>query len=623
MWDGLYRRHFEKCAPSWHPAARSRRQRRVCYGLRGGGRLAVGKLIAELQRRRVFRALVAWGVVSFAVLQIIEPVMHGLHWSDAVLSYVVVALAVGFPVVVGLAWVFDLRAGAVERTPPVTGGAPWLRGPRLALLLFGLGVIAAAPGLAWYFLKARPAPPATADKGQTPATASIAVLPFVNLSPDKEQEFFSDGLTEELLNALAQVEGLQVTGRTSAFSFKGKNEDLHSIGSQLGVAHVLEGSVRKSGTRVRITAQVIKVSDGFHVWSQNFDRELTDIFAVQDEIARAVVSVLRVKLLPGRQAIPDARRTANPEAYAQWLLGKDLMRVQTFESYGRAVQAFEKAVALDPAYAPAHAGLADALGWWSNSDDESKLDRISLQQRALAEADKAVGMAPELPDGWLARGRDRLGWVWEWDGARSDLEKAHSLAPGDAEVQLWLGHFFAVQGRLAEAITTTRKCVELDPLSPVAWDLFGRYLAASGDLPASRAAFARSLAIAPASMWANRELAFTYLLSHEPKVALASFEKQKGWVRDLGLALSHHDLGHTAEAQAALNNLMARADPPAYQIAQVYAWWGDKDPAFLWLERARLTKDAGLRYLKYDPLLQKLHSDARWTALMRKLNLPD
>jgi TolB-like protein/tetratricopeptide (TPR) repeat protein len=586
-------------------------------------RLPIGNLIVELKRRRVFRVLVGYGLVSFAVLQIIEPVMHALRLPDSVLTYCVIALAIGFPLAVVLAWAFDVNAGAVERTPPAAASAPWLRGPRLALLLLGLGLIAAAPGLAWYFLRARAAPPPTAGEGLAPGTPSIAVLPFVDLSPEKNQEYFSDGLTEELLNALAQVEGLQVAGRTSAFSFKGKNEDLRKVGAQLGVAHVLEGSVRKAGMRVRITAQVIKVGDGFHLWSQNFDRELTDIFAVQDEIARAVVSVLRVKLLPGRQPIPDARRTANPEAYAQCLLGKDLLRTQTFESYGRAVQAFEKAVALDPAYAPAHAGLSDALGWWSNSDEESKLDRVALQQRALAEAEKAVAAAPDLADGWLARGRDRLGISWEWDAARSDLEKARSLAPGDAEVQLWLGHLFAVQGRLPEAIANTRRAAELDPLSPLVWDFLGRYLAASGDLLASRAAFARSLALAPASLWANRELGFTYLLSREPAIALASFEKQKGWLRALGLALSHHDLGHAAQAQAALDELMSVPDPPAYQIAQVYAWWGDKDRAFLLLERARLTRDAGIRYLKYDPLLEKLRSDARWPALMRKLNLPD
>lgn len=220
-------------------------------------------LIAELQRRRVFRALVGYGIAAFAVLQIIEPVMHGLHWPDEVLSYVVVALAVGFPVVVSLAWIFDVNAGRIERTEPAPASGP--RGVRLGLLLVGIGVLAAAPGVVWYFVvrgHTRPVSSSTAA-----ATPSIAVLPFVNLSSDKEQEYFSDGIAEDILNALAQVDGLKVIGRTSSFSFKGKNEDLRTIGEKLGVSTVLEGSVRKARSRVRVTAQLIEAAGGSHLWS--------------------------------------------------------------------------------------------------------------------------------------------------------------------------------------------------------------------------------------------------------------------------------------------------------------------------------------------------------------------
>ena len=217
-------------------------------------------LLVELKRRRVFRAMIGYGIAAFAVLQIVEPVMHGLHWPDAVLSYVVVALAAGFPVVVTLAWIFDVQGGRLERTE---GGRP---GIRRLLLLAGIGVLAAAPGLIWYF--------GFRGRSQTPpASPSIVVLPFANLSGDKENEYFSDGMTEEIINALANVEGVRVVARTSAFSFKGKNLDVRKIGEELNVATVLEGSVRREGNQLRVFAQLIGVVDGYHLWSKSYDRQ--------------------------------------------------------------------------------------------------------------------------------------------------------------------------------------------------------------------------------------------------------------------------------------------------------------------------------------------------------------
>src|SRR5438067_1127199 len=241
--------------------------------VRAGAAVELG-LLVELKRRRVFRALIAYGIAAFAVLQIVEPVMHGFHWPESVLSYVVLALAVGFPIVVALAWIFDVNQGRIERTP----GAP-LRAP-LAVALVGLGVLAAAPGLLWYF---------HFRTTGSALGASIAVLPFADMSPAKDQEYLSDGIAEEILNSLAQVDGLRVAGRTSSFSFKGKNEELPAIAEKLHVTNVLEGSVRKDGNHFRITAQLISATDGYHVWSKTFDKELSGIFAVQDEIARAVV----------------------------------------------------------------------------------------------------------------------------------------------------------------------------------------------------------------------------------------------------------------------------------------------------------------------------------------------
>src|SRR5712692_3379610 len=378
---------------------------------------------AELKHRRVFRALVGYGIASFAVLQIIEPIMHGLHWPDSALSYVVVALASGFPIVVALGWIFDVKAGRIERTPPASpaGGPQDLRGLRLALLLVCIGLLAAVPGLVYYFVLrgARPG----AEERSRPAVAasesgagpSIAVLPLVNLSSDKEQEYFSDGLTEELLNLLAKVPGLRVAARTSSFAFKGKNEDVGAIAQKLHVTNVLEGSVRKAGDQIRITTQLIKAADGYHLWSETYDRKLTDVFAVQDEIAKAVVAALRLKLLPAQE--PTSKRTSNPEAYNQYLLGRQLYARSTTDGFRRAKEAYQKALALDPGFAPAWAGFANAE-WWIADSAETVAAIAEGKRQALAAAEKAVALAPDLPDGYLARGSIREGDKWDWSGAR-------------------------------------------------------------------------------------------------------------------------------------------------------------------------------------------------------------
>src|SRR5207253_7184968 len=244
-------------------------------------------LLAELQHRRVFRALVGYAIAAFAVLQVVEPVMHGMRWPDTVISYVVAVLAVGFPLVVGLAWIFDVKAAGTVQPAPMRS-----RRLRVEILLAWIAALVAAGGMLWYVVaRPRGVAPSQEEALRTtldaipPASGirplpSIAVLPFVNLSSDKEQEYFSDGMAEEILNALAQIDGLRVIGRTSSFSFKGRNEDLRIIGQKLGASNLLEGSVRKAGSRVRITAQLVEARGGSHLWSQSFDPELIDVFAV-------------------------------------------------------------------------------------------------------------------------------------------------------------------------------------------------------------------------------------------------------------------------------------------------------------------------------------------------------
>jgi len=573
-------------------------------------------LLAELKRRRVFRALVSYGLVAFAVLQVIEPIMHGLHWPDAVLSYVVAGLAGGFPVVVALAWIFDVNSGRIERTAPGR-----LRGARAGMILSVIALLAASPVVVWYFMHrahATEAPALTADATTGP---SIAVLPLVNLSSDKEQEYFSDGLSEELLNLLAKVPNLRVAARTSTFAFKGRNEDVSAIAQKLHVATVLEGSVRKSGDQIRITTQLINASDGFHLWSETYDRKLTDVFAVQDEIAGAVVSALKLKLL--HSPTSEERRTV-PAAYTQYLLGRQYFHRNNVEGFRSALAAYEKAVALDSRYAPAWAGIALAEFWVADSGPTAAAVAAG-QERALAAAEKAIALGPDLPDGYLARGFVRVPIQWEWDGARADLEKALSLKPDDPDVL----HAFAQivlrpMGRLAEAAASLRKAADLDPLNARVWSSLGATLFLDQQFAAAREALYRSLEISPDQSFTPFYLGTTFLLDGQPARAKSVYARSTNEVFPLaGFALAEYELGNAAESQRALDDLIARfPHTGAYQIAQVYAWRGERDRAFEWLERARVQRDGGLVNVKVDLLLRKLRGDPRHAAMLRRLNLP-
>jgi TolB-like protein/tetratricopeptide (TPR) repeat protein len=578
-------------------------------------------LVAELNRRRVFRALVVYGVVAFAVLQIIEPVMHGLHWPEAVLSYVVVALALGFPVVVGFAWAFDVGASGVERSAPDAG----LRGVSLALVLIAVGLLAAAPGLGWYLLRGKvrfgdEIQSGAVNGSSAPMKApSIAVLPFVDMSPGKDQEYLADGIAEEILNSLAHIEGLSVIGRTSSFSFKGRSEDLRAIGERLSVAHLLEGSIRRSGSRIRVTAQLVETQRGSHLWSQVYDREVTDVFAVQDAIARAVVDALEVKLLPGHQPTTAAYRTSNVAVHDSYLLATELNARGSEQGFRSAATELEKAIAVDPSYAPAWAALAGTLrGLWDLAEPGTA-SLEALQQRALAAAEKVVQLAPEQPDSYTTRARIRAAML-DWIGAQSDLDRALQLgAPKCVQSDL-----FATRGDLRNALECAEAETKSDPLSSAAWNWLGFLRYANGDLELANRALARSLEISPDNAWAIRNIANTRLAQRKPAEALEIVARSSEEVFRLRVAaVAQHDLGHPAESKHAIDALVANyGDSRPWNVAVAFASIGEPEAALEWLERAHAHRDLGLKYIKYHPALRTLHGRARFTGLLRKLKLP-
>ena len=456
--------------------------------------------------------------------------------------------------------------------------------------------------------------------GAPSAPASIAVLPFVNMSSDKEQDYFSDGLAEEMLNSLAKIPGLRVAGRTSAFQFKGKNEDLRVIGQKLNVATVLEGSVRKEGQRVRITAQLIKVDDGFHLWSETYDRELNDIFAVQEEIARAVAGSLKVALLGEKTATPSSRGT-NTEAYNAYLQGRYFLERRSQGNMEKALGYFEQAIKLDRGYAPAWVGLAMV------HNRQAYFGYVAFAEgfrKGRAAAEQALALDRNVAGAHAEMGLVQMASDWDWAGADASFKRALTLEPGNVTAAMRAADLALFLGRLDEALALYRRSVELDPLSAEAQFFLGVPALYAGRLDEAAASFRKALELNPAYPSARAFLGRLYLAQSHPQEALAEMEREPEiYWRQYGQALADHALGRKKEADAALAELIAKQSATApFQIACVYAFRGEADRAFEWLERSYTSRDTGLIWLKTDPHLKGLERDARWAPFLKKMRLP-
>jgi serine/threonine-protein kinase len=415
------------------------------------------------------------------------------------------------------------------------------------------------------------------------------------------------------------VEGLRVTGRTSSFAMKGRVDDLPTIARRLGVAHLIEGSVRKAGVRVRITARLVEAAGGTQLWSQAFGGDLGDVFEVQERIARAVAAALEVRLLGSGRT---EGRTRVPEAHDQYLLGISAFARGSNEGEVRAVAAFRRAVELDPGYAPAWARLATAL--YRASGDASQNPAVGFPA-AEAAAEKAIALAPDLADGWAARAELRQAIRYDWAGARADYERARALEPGASATLFRYGSLLLALGRTAEAISALREATALDPLSAeVATDLAMAYLQ-DGQLARAEATAERALELSPEHARAARTLGFALLLQGQLPGAQRAFRRSShGFFVLMGDAMVEHSLGHPAESERAVAGLLGwpEAENGAWQIAQVHAWRGEPDQAFEWLRAAVRLRDPGLDQLKGDPVLRPLHGDPRFAEVLRAVNLP-
>ncbi|MDH4310533.1 MAG: hypothetical protein OEW57_02745 [Gammaproteobacteria bacterium] len=416
--------------------------------------------LAEIKRRRVGRVAIAYGAVAWAVTEAASVVLPALYVPEWAMTFLVVFLLVGFPIAMVLAWVFDVSATGIERTEPLPGAPPQLQFRTRAA--FGIVVVVAMAGLG-YLLYERGLGRAEAAGSRS----SIAVLPFTNLSGDASKDYFSDGMSEELLNLLARVPGLKVAARTSAFAYKGRNVDIREVGKELGVETVLEGSVRQSGDQVRITAQLIDTESGFHLWSETYDRRMADIFAVQDEIATAIVDKLKIELAPREQQLAqrDQAPTQDLEAYELYLQGRAIWKRRGEENLQRAVELYQSALARDPGFARAHAALASAYvvlpGYTREDGDEDRFLKMAEQSaRQALTLDPKIGEAHAV----LAQISSMRG---DFLDAESGFFFAISLEPNEPTPHHWYSILLNRVGRLDAGLEQARRAYELDPSSPV------------------------------------------------------------------------------------------------------------------------------------------------------------
>jgi adenylate cyclase len=471
-----------------------------------------------------------------------------------------------------------------------------------------------------------------------PDSKSVAVLAFANLSDDKGAEYFSDGISEELLTVLQKIPGLRVAARTSAFSFKGKNATAQEIGQKLGVAHLVEGSVRKAGETVRIAARLTKTTSGDEIWSENYTRNLKDVFAVQTELAQTIVEQLRGQLTGGA-ANPTTKAeiqaevraaekggTKNVEAHEAYLQGRFFANRHSEKETDQARAAYERAAQLDPKFALAWAGLAQTHIWDCNYATQGGQKSFNAHLAAAREAlERALALEPDLPEALFARATIETNFDYNWKAAAETLRKALALAPQDPALLMQAGNLAAARGEKTQSLEFDRRAVALDPVNAQARAFLASALSATGKQEDARAEYARVVELNPSAPNSHAGVGLTYLLESKfEEAAVAAQKDAADWARLLIVSCARWSQKRVPESDAALAELIANtSETGAYQIAEVYGYRNDKDHAFDWLERARRQRDAGLPGLRADTLLPNLHDDPRWDAFLHKMGLAD
>ena len=578
-------------------------------------------IISELKRRNVLRVAFLYVVASWLIMQVADVGISLLGLPVSVGRLVFLFLAIGFPLVVLFSWAYEItpeglkKESEVEREDSVTAHtAKKLNTAVIILMVLSLSALLADRLIPETAVPVEQAIELSAVDIDAP-DQSIAVLPFVNMSADQENEYFSDGLSEELLNLLAKIPGLKVAARTSTFSFKGTDADIEEIALKLRVAHVLEGSVRKSGNDIRITAQLIKASDGFHLWSQTWDRELTDVFAIQDEIAAAVVDALKITLLG---EVPHARVT-DPEAYSLYLQSRVAANRSSKEGFQQAAALLTQALAIDPEYAEAWVELGTVQ---TNQAGNNHVPVEKGFERARASAERALKIDPSN-----ARALSNLGWLamysdWDFVKAGELLGRARRLEPGNASILNAYAVLNGMFGRHDSMISLYREALVSDPLAmSVLANLTSAYFGQKrvDDMPGL---IERMRQIDAESEWVKIMSAWHQQAAGNSEAALDQFQTIGGDDGAWGSAFVLYDLGRDAESDAAIEYLIEQGSGPI-RVANAYAYRGDFDAAFEWLERAYDEHDEETVEVRMYTAFEPMYRDPRWEALLEKTGISD
>ena len=570
----------------------------------------------RLKERKLVQWVLAYAAAAFALLQGVDIVAQRFGWPESIERGLIVVLAVDLFVTIVLAWFHGER-----RAQRVTG---------TELLILAL-LLAIGGGLLWRMSKV-PQNAAATDSAKPVATLpmaiphkSIAVLPLVDESGEKDQQYFSDGLSEDLITALSQFAGLKVIGRNSSFQFRDSKLPSAALGQALGVAHLLEGSVRHAGDVVRVSATVVNAADGSTLWSQHYDRPYKDLFALQDDITRSVADALRAKLLDGGGAVEqsDHPPSGSLDAWNAYSRGRFHEVMINPDDSRTAIGFYEQAVALDPRYARAYASLAVSwatLGGTFLSGDE----RWQAYAKARVAVEQALRLDPDVAVAHAARGL-LLQWEdFDWTEAEAEYRRAVELAPADGLSRFGLGRMQGTLGHPEQAVAMLRQTITIDPRNGGAWGWLGWMLAAIGQLEDAEEAARKAVALVPGSPFIAAGLVIIQIERGETGAALISAQQIRPDIwRDIALAFATQGGDDRAAADAAIKNLIEKsADGSAYQIAEVYGLRKDPDSMFTWLDRAWDTRDSGIGRLLTDPFILRYRNDPRFAVFCKKVGLP-
>ena len=593
---------------------------RIAWRLQQGPmmwRMRTDNFFTELKRRNVYKVALAYVVGGWALAQGIAqlfPVYNLPNWTIQLLVALIMA---GLPIAVILAWNFEITPEGLKRTA-AADATPSAAQPKKYLWLYVV-VVGAAISLGLFFLGRYTAGPKTAagSPNEVPAK-SIAVLPFVDLSQGHDQEYFCDGISEEILDALAKVEGLRVVARTSSFSFKDKNADINEIAQKLSVQNILEGSLRREGNRIRVTAQLVNAANGSHLWSETYEREMEGVFAVQDEITRAIVDALKIKLA----VAPPAHTERNTEAYDLYLQGLFFSNKSDEESLRKSLSLFQRALEKDPKYAKAWTGIAKAWEWLA----DAYVKPLEAYPAVRAAAAKAIELDEAEAEAHCYLGDSKRVLDWDVAGGEAELRRALQLDPNSGTAHFFLALSLASQGEAESAQAEMKEAIKLDPLSPIIASFASFMELAYGRIDDAIAQGRRTQLLDPDYFYHGSELAAAYREKGMFAEALELCRKagEVTGVPQAGLAITYAKMGRRNDAERVFNEVKTFATThyvAGETVASISVALNDNDTAFQWLERACLEHSGSLDGIAIRPEFRPLYSDPRFADLLKRIGL--